>query len=217
MSLTSKLLTIFALSIFKLSAFTNQSIANLNAHIAKDYQGIIEGHCCDGHSNQPTYLYNSAKRLSQQSPVIAEIGFNAGHSSVLFLESNPNAIVYSFDLGGHPYIPIAKKYIDLIYPNRHHLILENSVTSVPKFTKENPDIKFDLIFIDGGHSVECALADIRNMKAHSKPDTLIIFDDLQSYNVYPVWKKFVKEGFITKETIIESNGRKWVTFHYIFE
>ena len=80
-----------------------------------------------------------------------EIGFNAGHSADIFLKSNPDLFLTSFDLGDHAYVLEAKKYIDATYPNRHTLILGDSRLSVPKFTRDlNNSCYFDLIFIDGG-------------------------------------------------------------------
>ena len=74
-----------------------------------------------------------------------EIGFNAGHSSELFLKYT-SAHVTSFDLGEHPYVSHAKEYIDA-YPGRHSLIIGDSTVTVPKCIG-----KYDIIFIDGGHS-----------------------------------------------------------------
>ena len=75
-----------------------------------------------------------------------EIGFNAGHSAELFLKYT-SAHVTSFDLGDHPYVTHAKEYIDAYYPGRHSLILGDSTVTVPKCIG-----KYDIIFIDGGHS-----------------------------------------------------------------
>ena len=43
---------------------------------------------------------------------ILEIGFNAGHSSCLFLEKNKQCNVISFDIATHDYVHIGKQYID---------------------------------------------------------------------------------------------------------
>ncbi len=41
-----------------------------------------------------------------------EFGFNAGHSSEVFLENNNSLLLTSFDLGEHNYVLSAKEYID---------------------------------------------------------------------------------------------------------
>jgi predicted O-methyltransferase YrrM len=105
---------------------------------------------------------------------ILEIGFNAGHSADTFLISNSNCNLVSFDIGEHSYVKIAKEYIDKTYSNRHTLILGDSTKTIPKY---ETDIKFDLIFIDGGHSYEVAHADLMNCKRFAHKDTIVIMDD----------------------------------------
>ena len=52
-----------------------------------------------------------------------------------------------------------KEFIDKNYPDRHTLIIGNSLNTVPEyFKKENK--KFDLIFIDGGHDYDIAKYDL---------------------------------------------------------
>ncbi len=105
---------------------------------------------------------------------ILEIGFNAGHSSDTFLSFNSSCNVVSFDIGEHSYIKVAKEFIDSFYPNRHTLILGDSTKTIPKYES---DIKFDLIFIDGGHSYDVARADLLNCKRFAHKDTIVIMDD----------------------------------------
>ena len=88
----------------------------------------------------------SLSALVKNLPVnakILEIGFNAGHSSTLFLDSHPTVNVTSFDLGVGQCVNIGKKYIDMVYPDRHKLILGDSNKTIPLFTSSD---KYDLIF-----------------------------------------------------------------------
>ena len=105
---------------------------------------------------------------------ILEIGFNAGHSADTFLGINSNASLISFDIGEHSCVKVAKEFIDSFYPNRHTLILGDSTKTIPKY---ETDIKFDLIFIDGGHSYEVAKTDLLNCKRFAHKDTVVIMDD----------------------------------------
>ncbi|CAM9865866.1 unnamed protein product, partial [Choristocarpus tenellus] len=44
--------------------------------------------------------------------VVCEIGFNSGHSTLNWLLSTgPNVKVIAFDLGYHPYVPLARDYL----------------------------------------------------------------------------------------------------------
>ena len=57
------------------------------------------------------------------------------------------------------------------------LIKGNSIETVPKFVKENPGLKMDLIFIDGGHSFDNIKKDWDNVQPLIDNNTQIIFDD----------------------------------------
>ncbi|HWC82329.1 MAG TPA: class I SAM-dependent methyltransferase [Pseudonocardiaceae bacterium] len=109
---------------------------------------------------------------------IAEIGFNGGFSSFTFLSANPQAEVVSFDLCAFDYSLPAKAHLDELFPGRHTLIPGDSTATVPKFAEENPELRFDLIFIDGGHEYEVARADLHNTRALATEDTILVIDDL---------------------------------------
>ena len=126
----------------------------------------FEGYCqtCPPQVHDLLQITRGAKR-------IMEIGFNAGHSSELFLKYT-SAHVTSFDLGEHSYVAHAKEYIDAYYPGRHSLILGDSTVTVPKCIG-----KYDVIFIDGGHDYSVALADLQNARQLARKNTIVIMDD----------------------------------------
>jgi predicted O-methyltransferase YrrM len=136
--------------------------------------GITE---LEGNIEQVPDQKNELIKLSKNINTAMEIGFNAGHSAELFLKNNPTLNLTSFDLGDHGYLLIGKQYIDKMFPGRHTLILGDSRLSVPKFIKDHPQTKFDLLFIDGGHDYEIAKADLENCKQLAHKDSLFIMDD----------------------------------------
>lgn len=154
-----------------------------------------------------------------------EIGFNAGHSAELFLQNNNNITLTSFDLGVHNYVKTAKKYIDVHYPNRHTLILGDSRETVSNYIKSN-DVKFDIIFIDGGHDYEISDADMKNCFHLSHKDTIVIMDDtiftnslVRHWNVGPTrtWNEHLEQHKVVEfERKEYSEGRGMVWGKYVF-
>jgi len=142
-----------------------------------DYLKKNNAKISEGNSHQIVRQINLLSYLAKKKDIknILEIGFNAGHSSEIFLLANPDCNVVSFDIGVHDYVSIGKKYIDLTFPNRHTLIIGNSLETIPKYY---PGFKFDIIFIDGGHSYKTAFNDIINCKRFAHENTILVIDDV---------------------------------------
>jgi predicted O-methyltransferase YrrM len=175
------------------------------------------------------YLVQVAQRAGAR--LIGEIGFNAGFSSYAFLNWVPGAAVVSFDLGEHRSMRAAQKLIDKKFPGRHALICGDSRETVPAFADSSPDLRFDLVFIDGGHDYEVANADVMNMRRLSTETTAVIMDDLvpwRSYGAGPTkaWDEAIRDGVIRQEEFFQDGesvevaqapgDRAWALGRYIF-
>jgi predicted O-methyltransferase YrrM len=185
----------------------------------------------EGHMEKSQALY--VQRLLADQPwvhKVAEVGFNAGHSSYLFLSSRTDIEVTSFDLGEHEYTHLAKWIIDERFPGRHELIVGDSRLTIPEFTRSKPDRKFDLVFIDGGHELEVAQADIENCRLLATGKTIVVMDDLDAnvpWGVGPAraWADARRDGVIVQDSLVEDgvpvgdtsrgNGRTWGLGHYL--
>ncbi len=174
--------------------------------------------------NQVEELKNIVKQYSIKN--IMEIGFNAGHSAEVFLSTNSDITLTSFDIGTHDYLAVGKEYIDQQFPNRHTLVLGDSTISIPEFSSKNHDVTYDLIFIDGCHLEEYARKDLINSFKLAHKDTIVIMDDtvtnpayIHMYNPYPlkVWDEAINNNLvkeIQRKDFAPGRGMCWGT--YIF-
>ena len=156
----------------------------------------------DGYSTQIQGQVEFLKNIVQDEKVknVMEIGFNAGHSSELFLQTNPNIRVTSFDIGQYNCVNVGKKFIDEKFPGRHTLIKGDSLKTVPEFTSKN-DIKFDVIFIDGGHTYEVSKGDIVNCKPLAHKETMVILDDtIQTPTLIRHWNNGPNQAWLEAKT-----------------
>lgn len=176
----------------------------------------------EGNSQQIPEQIQDLINLTQTPNIhVMEIGFNAGHSAEAFLKNNKSLILTSFDIGGRNYVRLAKKYIDIKYPNRHTLILGDSTITVPTYMNENKDKKFDVIFIDGGHTYEVSNADLENCMKLAHKETIVIMDDTiytsgweAGHTVGPTrtWVEHVSNNSIielNRKDYIPARGMSW--------
>lgn len=164
-----------------------------------------------GTSSATELLYLNNKVRDIDARLIAEIGFNTGLSGRAFLSAHPEVQVVSFDLG-QPWVETAKRLIDKQFPGRHTLILGDSRTTVPEYKMSNPTTRFDLVFIDGGHSYEIARADLLNMRELSTEKTALIVDDLVPWFAYgagpaKAWNDAIAEGVLRQEELVKDGKR----------
>ena len=176
----------------------------------------------EGYSQEcPEQVKDLVKLSNKPNINVMEIGFNAGHSAEVFLQNNMCLTLTSFDLGVHNYVMTAKEYIEATYPNRHNLILGDSTTTIPIYSKNNKDIKFDVIFIDGGHAYEIAKADMENCFHLAHKDTIVILDDTiftrgweQGWTIGPTrsWTEHLQQNKIVelnRKEYYKGKGMSW--------
>jgi len=109
---------------------------------------------------------------------VCEVGFNAGHSVAVWLQANEKSYVYNFDFVEIPYQAATIDYLKGRFGSRFELIQGDSTVVVPKWADEHPNVKCDLISIDGGHSEAVAYADMKNFAKLAHVDTLVVLDDI---------------------------------------
>lgn len=162
-----------------------------------------------------------SETLKSYPPItsVLEIGFNAGHSAEHILSSCPGIKHFvSFDLNCFQYTACALEYFHKKYPDIFYFIEGDSMMTIPQFYGQYPHNKFDLIYIDGGHSYKCCTSDILNCAKLSHSNTMLWIDDYQ----YPDLNKAILstqiEGIIEVIAYHESDDdygkRYWAEARY---
>jgi hypothetical protein len=133
-----------------------------------------------------------------------EIGLNGGHSSFLAMNVNENLTVYSNDIAEfyqpcpniHPeiYVPEAARTLKSLFNNRFNFIKGSCITEVPTFVKNNPNMIFDIIHIDGAK--ETYKQDFLNLMPLLKDNSIVIFDDSQIQSVQKIVNYFIRQGYL---------------------
>ena len=121
-----------------------------------------------------------------------EIGFNSGYSAVLILLSNPDIYLTCVDIAWHRYTIPCYKQIKKDFGDRIQLLVGDSRAVVPTIVDE-----FDLVHIDGGHSLDIARSDIINTNKLLKKNSVIIMDDVnindKNHTLANLWLELCKQ------------------------
>jgi len=167
----------------------------------------------EGHSNQIQTEMAAMNNLASDSRVeiICETGFNGGHGTLRWL-LHSNATVYSFDIGTHNYSIPAAKFLFEKFPGRHIVNWGDSTETIPKFKEEHPDVKCNLIFVDGGHSFAVAEADLKNFGGmfNSSYNVLMIDDVMCRSNFCKgpndAWDQLIQSGAAVQTSASSAEG-----------
>lgn len=136
-----------------------------------------------------------------QSPEkICEIGFNAGHSLLLMLlgcaqagKALPSTVTI-FDICEHPYTEPCYEYIRGIFPSvTFEFIKGDSGVTMAEFCRNKQHhASYDIVHVDGGHSLPQAHADIFHSLLILKKEGILIVDDIDNENVKLCLNKLYK-------------------------
>lgn len=201
------------------------------AHEAQLYQHLDviaqqNGGVKEGHSNQIPELVGTMNAMAAdpQIKTICETGFNSGHGTLRWLlYSDPQAVVYTFDLGQHPYSRPAATWLQETFPGRLYVTWGDSTQTLPAFHKQHPQVKCNLVFVDGGHSNAVAVADLQNFMHMADPaHNVILMDDV--YCTAPwcegpsaAWAEVRQNGTVleTRNSTVQDGTRGYALGHYV--
>jgi hypothetical protein len=126
---------------------------------------------------------------------MVEVGFNAGFSSLLMLESNPNLKIVSIDACYHRYVKPCYDYIKKIYGERILLLQGDSREILPMYLSSDPN--FDGYHIDGSHSESIAETDLVNVIHYGKKGSVICMDDTDMPQIRNMITLYLLDGCIS--------------------
>ena len=129
------------------------------------------------------FMHTHACRLGQRTwrPTVCEVGFNAGLSALLLLESVPNGVVLSFDLGDMPWAREADRLLKNAYGSRRFpgVIWGDSKDTVQRMATRHPHT-CDLVFVDGDKSYDGRYKTLWALSDASRPNALVFMDEVTS-------------------------------------
>jgi len=115
--------------------------------------------------------------LAHRPRTVCETGFNAGQSALLWLLAG--ARVVSFDLALHPYVEPAHLFLQARFPGMLELVKGDSRDTISKYANAHPEMRCDIVHVDGGHNNDLPLSDLRGLRRLAHPGTLLVMDDVQ--------------------------------------
>ena len=198
---------------FRLNLITYPKFRELKYSGVKTYENLDNFYSSnnikiiEGNSAQSSLQIDFLKKYKENFKNILEIGFNAGHSSEVFLSTDPKSQIVSIDIGYWYYCKFGVEFLNSKYPNRLSVIFKDSVLALNNFETVSEDTIFDFIYIDGNHTYEYAYNDMKNCSKFANRNTIVALDDVVFDNKHrtvanadptQVWKDLLKENFITE-------------------
>lgn len=186
----------------------NQDYIRDLSEIIKSQGEMLEGNMFYDHHSSDFVINKTFENkrwnmfyYSKISVDIMEIGFNAGHSALLYLLSNEYSHIQFFDLGEHKYSRPCFDYLNKRFPNRMSVVWGDSTQTIPRSFGS----LFDFIHIDGGHTRYVAESDFHNSKFLASNNCLVIIDDTDGNILYTFCQQMIRYNkFIQKPLLYDT-------------
>ncbi len=181
--------------------------------IASKSGDLLEGNCFTIHQTTTRNEDLRSKRvnlleLARHGPKILEVGFNAGHSALLFLMGcSPDAEITFLDLGAHEYVVPCYEYLQSKFPAAKLLMRSNSLHYLPHIVlKDGLHDIYDIIHMDGGHDEACVMNDMILLYILLKKGGYMCIDDAEGF-ILEQTNRFCQLGlFENVEGVLPTKG-----------
>jgi len=163
-------------------------------NIITECKSLLEGNSFYYHSTLNIYPELFYKQMNlfwlgkKAETRICEIGFNAGHSTMLMLLGRDDKPIdfTVFDIGHHDYTKPCLSYIKNQFPHVSFEYVEgDSTVTMPEWIKLHSELigTYDLVHVDGGHSEYCIVNDMKNADLLVRKGGFIIVDDTHQSHI----------------------------------
>jgi len=202
--------------------YENQNDTKLNIldglkKLIIDSNGSLEGNSFYVHASLNLYpdLYTKQLNLfwcgKQANTKICEIGFNAGHSTMLLLLGRDNTPLdfTVFDIGHHPYTKPCLDYIKTQFPHINFEYIEgDSTVTMPAWIEANrPQLGlYDVVHVDGGHHEHHIFNDMKNADLLVKKGGIVIIDDTNLSYINKYVDLYVSSGTYREMDVLKTRG-----------
>jgi hypothetical protein len=182
-----------------------------------DSNSLLEGNSFYVHESLHLYpdLYTKQLNLfwcgKQALTKICEIGFNAGHSTMLLLLGRKNTPLdfTIFDIGVHHYTKPCVNYITSQFPHVTFEYIEgDSTITMPNWIELNHTKigLYDVVHVDGGHSDHCISNDMKNADILVKKGGIVIVDDTNMQHINNYVNLYVSSGKYKEMDVLQTKG-----------
>ena len=146
---------------------------------------------------------------------VCEIGFNLGHSAAVFAAAAGGAAAadgdavtryVAFDKVEAPGVELSMRFLRAEFAaTQWELVAGDSRDTVPAFRRARPEVRCDLLHVDGDHGLVMPAVDLDNLRAMAAEGALVVFDDCGCAEADASWwcigptrafEKAVAEGVI---------------------
>jgi len=169
--------------------------------IIKSHKVLLEGNIYSSHLSfnendqlidKQSNFFNLMHNIKPKN--VLEIGFNAGFSCLFMVMINPNLDVTCVDINIHKYVVPCFNRMNQDFVNINLMPYGSHNISLPKLIEQNKS--YDLIHIDGDHSIQGARKDLELCLKLSNDKTIIVFDDTNVDYLNNLCNEYVKKGIV---------------------
>jgi len=194
-----------------------QTYLNGLKQIVIDSKSSLEGNSFYVHASLNIYPELYTKQLNlfwcgkQAVTKMCEIGFNAGHSSMLMLLGRDKSPIEFtvFDIGHHLYTRPCLEYLKTKFQNVAFEYIEgDSTVTMPSWIEKNPSSVgvYDVVHVDGGHSEHCIKNDMKNADSLVKVNGIVIIDDTNYDYINGYVDSYVASGKYKELGVLQTKG-----------